>query len=332
MEKRENMLNWNKKAFTLLELIISIIILAILWTIAFISLQSYSKQSRDSARVSDMSKIRTGLELFSLDAGKYPIPTWWTGVTYSGAIVWTQWTFGESTYKNVSKLDKIPKDPLMDAEYVYSTTINRQEFQLWWVMEWDEITIQRKEINPIFILKATAEEWDKTGILKINGIYNGKIIKVNELNCVLALPSIMTTSGTILEEIISNNLLAYNGYRNLPSQYWWTYKLKWEKNLNLVNSWSLEVYCWDLKLLSDTTELWMSARKMMIEKIQNAYSGTTISNMSEIQSILLTDINDTNSIELLSRSFVNNNLWGSIELDNEILVTYTVTFDWNEWN
>jgi type II secretory pathway pseudopilin PulG len=51
----------------LVELIVVITILAILGTIAFISLQGYSKTARDSARISDMSRIKTSLELFSLE-------------------------------------------------------------------------------------------------------------------------------------------------------------------------------------------------------------------------------------------------------------------------
>ncbi|MFK7780612.1 MAG: prepilin-type N-terminal cleavage/methylation domain-containing protein, partial [Candidatus Gracilibacteria bacterium] len=48
----------NKKAFTLVELIVVITILAILGTIAFISLQGYSKSSRDSVRISDVSNMK----------------------------------------------------------------------------------------------------------------------------------------------------------------------------------------------------------------------------------------------------------------------------------
>ncbi|MDP2090837.1 MAG: prepilin-type N-terminal cleavage/methylation domain-containing protein, partial [Candidatus Gracilibacteria bacterium] len=64
-----------QKAFTLVELIVVITILAILGTIAFISLQGYSQNSRDSVRISDVSRMKTTLELFHLDAGKYPSPT-----------------------------------------------------------------------------------------------------------------------------------------------------------------------------------------------------------------------------------------------------------------
>jgi len=68
--KQINKVQW----FTLVELIVVITILAILWTIAFISLQWYSAQARDTTRVSDIQNIKTSLELFSLNTWKYPLP------------------------------------------------------------------------------------------------------------------------------------------------------------------------------------------------------------------------------------------------------------------
>ena len=52
----------NKKAFTLVELIVVITILAVLWTIAFISLQSYTISARDSVRVADLNTIKSAIE------------------------------------------------------------------------------------------------------------------------------------------------------------------------------------------------------------------------------------------------------------------------------
>jgi len=61
-------MNNENKAFTLVELIVTITILAILGTIAFISFSSYSQSSRDSVRISDLTNIKTSLELFHIDA------------------------------------------------------------------------------------------------------------------------------------------------------------------------------------------------------------------------------------------------------------------------
>ena len=77
-----------KRAFTLVELIVSIVILAILWTIAYTSLTSYAEQARDSTRISDLSLIKTWLEVFHIDAWKYPLPTDSVDLTYSWAVSW----------------------------------------------------------------------------------------------------------------------------------------------------------------------------------------------------------------------------------------------------
>jgi len=52
----------NNGGFTLIELIVVITILAILGTIAFISLQGYSADARNSKRLSDMGQITTAME------------------------------------------------------------------------------------------------------------------------------------------------------------------------------------------------------------------------------------------------------------------------------
>jgi prepilin-type N-terminal cleavage/methylation domain-containing protein len=69
--------------FTLVELIVVITILAILGTIAFISLSGYSKNARDSDRVADINSISKSLELYITKAGTYPVPTNNTGITFS---------------------------------------------------------------------------------------------------------------------------------------------------------------------------------------------------------------------------------------------------------
>ena len=70
------------KWFTLVELIVVITILAILWTIAFISIQWYTKNARDSRRVSDINNIQKSLELFTLQTEKYPLPDNAEAVSY----------------------------------------------------------------------------------------------------------------------------------------------------------------------------------------------------------------------------------------------------------
>lgn len=62
-----------KKAFTLIELLIVIAIIAILAAILFVSIgQQPIQKSRDAKRVSDMQAMRTALALFYTDNDRYP--------------------------------------------------------------------------------------------------------------------------------------------------------------------------------------------------------------------------------------------------------------------
>jgi len=53
----------NKKAFTLVELIVVIVILSILWTLAFISMQWYSQQAKESKILTDVRNLASAMEV-----------------------------------------------------------------------------------------------------------------------------------------------------------------------------------------------------------------------------------------------------------------------------
>ena len=209
-------MNKHKKAFTLVELIVVITILAILWTIAFISLQWYSKDSRDSVRISDLSSMKISLELFHLDAGKNPPPTDGTNITYSGWTVWTQWVFWNSVFINVDKLDKIPKDPLTEQFYTYSVTTN--QYELAGMLEWDPLSFNLNILDGAYA-------WDVEATAIVTWNYNWIMAKslTWTTNCnALAVPTIIANdieTSTDLVEIASNERFVYNWYKNLQASF-----------------------------------------------------------------------------------------------------------------
>lgn len=73
----------NLFAFTIVELIVTITILAILGTIGFLSFKGYSKDARNSNRITDMKLIVKSMSLFEQAEGVYPIPDTPTSLTYS---------------------------------------------------------------------------------------------------------------------------------------------------------------------------------------------------------------------------------------------------------
>jgi prepilin-type N-terminal cleavage/methylation domain-containing protein len=310
----------NKKAFTLVELIVVITILTILGTIAFITLEWYSKDARDSTRISDLSSMKTSLELFHLDAGKYPVTTDWFTITYSGSEVWSQWTFWVNTFNNVSKLDKIPVDPLTEKEYTYSVTKTKQEYQLSWIMEWDEL------VN--LSLTNQANAWTAVATAIVTWNYNWKILKtLTWSNCeILTVPSIVSSlpeTTTNLTDILTNIWLVYSGFNNLPSNYRESkYDADWgfAFTSNKLIAYSDAIECKPLYYPDDNT-----ARTELITNLQTAYSWTIIQDKDGIQDLVTIDLTNPDAVNLVWATFVNNHCGWSLEIPKNGVLSETIS-------
>jgi prepilin-type N-terminal cleavage/methylation domain-containing protein len=300
---QKNHMQKQRKAFTLVELIVVITILAILWTIAFISLQWYGKSARDSVRLSDIKSMETSLELFNVDSWKYPLPTWWVNIVFSWAVAWTQWTFWESVLKNVDKLDQTPLDPLYEKEYTYSVTSTRKEYEIWSILEWE------LAYNPILNIANAATQKANA---YIKWTYNWSVIKVSTwwLDYVLAVPSIISSDITDVDvmNIINNKALVFNNYNNLPHSYLWT-KLE-------VNGWfdftpnNIVIFSGIVNDLKNE-----SAQILFAQNLQAAYTWTILKNDSEIWNLLLFDtVNDTEWTKLLAQVVINRTINSSVEV------------------
>lgn len=104
-----------KRGFTLIEILISIAIIAILTAIGIVSYTSISKRSRDAKRMGDVEQIRSALEMYRSDNGKYP------AVNVSG--------FGVVTNLNTDLIGggympSIPSDPQTTYPYKIVATNN----------------------------------------------------------------------------------------------------------------------------------------------------------------------------------------------------------------
>ena len=323
----------NNHAFTLLELIIVITILIILWIIVYISLNKYSEQTRDSARISDLSSIKTSLELFQIDSSKYPLPTNSIDITYSWALVWKQWTIWESLVKNIDKLDKIPIDPLTNSQYTYSTTYARNEYEIAWLFEWDLIAYNPfntsiKLGNELLQVNA----WNVEARAYVTWNYNWLMNKtVSWATCyVLSLPTIIASdieTSNKLEDIIENNRLVYNWYNNLPASYKNSkFNVLWWFDFNPNNLLSYNWMCTDLE-----ESVW--ERIKVIYNLQKSYSWTIIDKRNEWWTgTIITDLFNIDIIWNISWSdwwwygelsltwITTNSWWLTINTSNRVLV------------
>ncbi len=318
-------MQFQKQAFTLVELIVVITILAILWTIAFISLQWYSRDARDGTRVADMWSIVKWLELFKLTNNRYPETTSWNNVTFSWSVAWIQWIFWDETFRSIWRLSTIPKDPLTWLEYIYSITNDRKEYQIAWIVESSDLVY-----NNILTTETNAVE--ETAILKISWTYNEKILKVRTpwVDYILAVPSLITSTWWTLEDIILHKRLAYNGYKNLPFNYWWGYKTIWEaEDLVLVNSDSYIVFSWS------TDDFVNNPAKQieLIENVQEAYTSTAISSEDTIKDIV--ELNWWP--EFVAQTLISNTINNKVVInatpvipDTAMQLTYNWLVDWDK--
>lgn len=122
------------KAFTLIELIVVISILAILRAIAFISLEGYSADARDSKREAEVWKFEKGIEMYATEAWEFPMPwdvkKFWSNsddFMYQGRIT-------ELVAKNAS-INEGLKDPVTWEYFEYSITWDKKQYQIKYELE-----------------------------------------------------------------------------------------------------------------------------------------------------------------------------------------------------
>lgn len=167
------MKNIKKQWFTLVELIVVITILAILWSIAFISLQGYSADARNSKRNSDLGSIQSAMSsqlaqwqsILSFVSDHKNTTAWHVTIWSWLQVAWT-W-FAPTTYTEYDawtvnyaslpvKSDDF-KDPSANLPYVvWVTTRNNGKYEL----------------------AATIEQWAGSKVAKIIGDYNPRKVKI----------------------------------------------------------------------------------------------------------------------------------------------------------
>lgn len=90
-----------KNGFTLIELIVSVTIIAVMTVVAVVSYTGAGKRARDSRRMADLEKIRISLELYRQNLG----------TSYPGTL---------SVLVTNNYLQALPKDPKTLVDYTYT--------------------------------------------------------------------------------------------------------------------------------------------------------------------------------------------------------------------
>ncbi|USN58195.1 MAG: prepilin-type N-terminal cleavage/methylation domain-containing protein [Candidatus Peribacteria bacterium] len=306
-----------KYAFTLVELIVVITILAILGTLSFVYFQSYTQNARDGVRVSDMGTIKKSLGIYVIQRGSYPEPSDGVDITYSGATIWTQGTFGESMFRNLSTVNKVPTDPLSSSNYTYSVLGDRQEYQLAGVLE-------SPVLSQTLPLPQAAASTDLVQSYII-GNYNGMVTKVSTggTDYVLAVPSLISTDlgYTDIIEVIGNKLLTYDGYAKVAASFSGRYQSSQEYNFTPSR---VLVYSGDITSLIDGQE-----QITLLKNIQEAYSGTIVAQddvqIKNITNLEVSQQDPSSKAKVLACNIINFQLKYYVDCnDIDFIVFYIV--------
>lgn len=296
-------------AFTLVELIVVIVILSILATIAFLSFNSYSSNSRDSVRLSDINNINKSLEIFNINAAKYPDPTnIYMTVMYNWWVIFEQGKLWDTVITNIQKISKKPIDPLTSKEYIYSVNITNTSYQLkadmeskptiWynWVSNW------KYGIENVF--KTTYADWNSWSICYIKWNFNWLMEKTNtwNTNYILAIPWLVI-SDTWSQA--SNINIDYNTLSGKVLCNWYNYPC-------IITYTPTVVFAWTWNTVPTTS----SEIEEIMVKLQSAYSWSNSSSSNPTISNLL---NSTwTALVSLWSSMVSkvgvNSVWGGVEI------------------
>ena len=99
----------SKKAFTLIELAVVLLVIGILAGVVLRNIGGFTAGARDSRRIADLRNVSTYLGQYLLKYGKYPTSTTWSDL--------------EATLRDAGVLSAgspLPRDPLAGRQYYYA--------------------------------------------------------------------------------------------------------------------------------------------------------------------------------------------------------------------
>lgn len=141
-------LNW-LGGFTMIELLIVIVILALLFSIGLRSFVSSQQKSRDAGRKSDLQNVSRALELYYNDKGAYPIYSGNTGV--GGGQEWGE-PFVDPDNPSTLYMNVLPTDSR--GSYYYDST-DGTYFQLYARLENEQDPDLSTSDNEVMVYSGT---------------------------------------------------------------------------------------------------------------------------------------------------------------------------------
>lgn len=157
----------NKKAFTLIELIMVIVILWILSAISFLNFSDYWPKARDSVRISDFRNIEKTLELYRIKNSKYPEPdeleTWEQWLNSQSFVWFKDWKIWERLWTELW-FWTIPKDPKTKSYYKYSVSEDKKIYLM-------KLDLETRPAEIVWNIPTSCKNLKDNNAFKWNWIY-----------------------------------------------------------------------------------------------------------------------------------------------------------------
>ena len=242
--------------FTLVELLVSVMVLAIVSAIWFVSYSKHLTWSRDSARIAAVSNFERIFEIHKVNKWIFSTPTDAIDITYSGSTIWQQGFVWDSVYEELGQSKNPPLDPRSKKGFDYSISANKQEY------------------NIAYILESKEHSWEKMPVSKVIGNYNWYFLQSE--NNLFALPSLISSDISETDlwnlytqwKILSNNSPVYPATQNTntpPSPADVPNKLVLSSTLN--NLW--DSFINRLELLQELQQAYSSMKAKEYDKIKS---------------------------------------------------------------
>lgn len=304
------------KGFTLVELIIVILIITILSIIWFISYANYMKTTRDSARVSDINNITNWIELSLIKISKYPLPEWniltWT---LNNNNIFYKWIFWEELSRLI-EINKLPLDPLLKTNYIYSVSYNKRDYQIWVDFE-DEQNVSFNFLNKTYASNFVKSyvKWQYKWYL----IYNWNDSKKYITN----IPSLILSNSS------SWNLLSQDAYfvvnNNLNTINWqsWSFLKTNDLLRNMFNDQNIELQNLDITDCNNFSNIFTA-------QIINKFWKTNYNIFSELEKKYKNCINQTPNPPVVEPIEENTNLYTLTNINNIFQDSSNIISD--NWN
>ena len=250
----------NKRGFTIAELIVVVMILAILWTIAFLSTKWYLKKTRDAVRWTDLRTIELALETQLTNWQRLFVPKDKVDILASWSLIWHQWYMSEDILNKIL-VNKWWKDPLDNSLYTYSIDRYKEKYQLMWFME---VAVEEDFFETVSAADLSERKpivlWDELWIF-LDPITNipvqyywmdVEILNTNDENLVYVnndkVYGKVTWTWEVIERIMSHNINPYKNCINILKSW----NSKWSRKYKIYPDWvnGYYTYCDMITLMS----------------------------------------------------------------------------------